>query len=57
LTGKNSAYQLDTSKPGTPDSATVGMSFTKGERVACLEQFAAQMHPGAGPASSAWVKG
>jgi hypothetical protein len=30
----NSAYQEETSKPGTPDSAIVGMFGAKGERVA-----------------------
>src|ERR1700752_2036111 len=34
LGGKKSAYQEDTANPGTPDSATLGMSGRKGDRMA-----------------------
>src|SRR4029450_11376690 len=34
LGGKKSAYQEDTSNPGTPDSAILGTSGRKGDRMA-----------------------
>src|SRR5262249_7589370 len=36
LAGTKSAYHADTSKPGTPDSATVGRSMAVGNRSAVL---------------------